>query len=182
MKHFLLFLLLLHFCAKGQEIKKKFPNKTSAYFEILGNNLAYSLNYDKIIGQHQKYMSGYKIGLTPYINGFTIEEETALSMGYFQLYGKSNKFLEVGGGMNIYFDYLADNPDKLGSYLNLGYRKQGILGKPMIIRATFTPLIAFSMNRITDFDIELIGPWAGISIGYTFQAGKVEKLNQQNER
>lgn len=169
MKSFLIFLFLFPCYVKGQEINKELTSKTSVYIEILGNNLAYSLNYDKIIGQHKNYLSGIKIGLTPYIHGFTIEEEGALSLGYFQLYGKSNKYLEIGGGMNVFFDYMADNPDKLGSHLNIGYRKQGILGKPIIFRATFTPLIAFSVYKITEFELALIGPWAGISLGYTIK-------------
>lgn len=178
MKPFLMLLFLFPLYFNGQEIKKEHTSKTSVYIEILGNNLAYSLNYDKIIGQHKNYLSGIKIGLTPYIHGFTIEEESALSLGYFQLYGKSNKYLEIGGGMNIFFDYIADNSDKLGSHLNIGYRKQGILGKPIIFRATFTPLIAFSMDKIKEFDLALIGPWAGLSIGYTLKAKNSERSNR----
>ena len=100
---------------------------------------------------------------------------TALSAGYYRLYGKDNTFVEAGGGLNTYFQFDNGPTNYLGLYLNIGYRNQGAFKLPVILRITFTLLIVFGFDRDNQIYVEIFGPWAGISIGNIFQKKKISR-------
>jgi hypothetical protein len=148
---------------------------TSIFLEVFGNNVQYSINYDRIIGYHHKYLDGIRVGLSPYMNYFAVNGRTALTAGYYRLYGKNNKFFEAGLGLNSFFSFKPDSPFSLGFVLNVGYRKQGIENKPFFFRVAFTPMIVFEVTGNPQPNLDFAGPWGGVSLGYTFRNPKVER-------
>lgn len=167
--------ILFPFWVKSQPTEQESIPTTSIYLEIFGNNVEYSINYDRIIGYHHKYLDGIRVGLSPYINYFVVNGQTALTAGYYRLYGKNNKFFEAGLGLNSFFAFKPDSPVSLGLVLNVGYRKQGMVGKPFFFRVAFTPMIVFKVTGNPQPNLDFLGPWGGISFGYTFRKAKMER-------
>ena len=156
-KHLFIFILVLPFSLRAQ-MK---PN--NLYFELGGNGIYYSVNYERNILSASKLQLNTRIGLT------TIGiENIGLPFEANVLFGKEEQrsFLEIGiGGTPMYsytrkaerngtwgkrkseFDLIA-----LGRF---GYRY--VSEKGFLLRFAFTPV----------FERKYF-PWAGISIGKNF--------------
>lgn len=171
---FISFFLLIHF-AKSQNLDSTDILARSLYVELLGNGIYYSINYDQIIDYHYNHLKGFRIGFEPYLPYKVNSGRIMLTGGIYRLYGKKNNFFEAGAGVSFFFGVDKARYTNIGPYLNLGYRKQGILGKPFFFRATFTPFITFSLINFSYNGLGVSGPWGGFSLGYTFQKKKIKR-------
>ena len=136
------------------------PN--SVYFELLGNGLMYSLNYDRMFSESFGGRAG--------IGYFSPENEAVITFPIMlnYLYGSGNSKLELGGGItvisqseNISFQFKSSNKEFGGSgvlaTITIGYRYQKP-EKGIVFRAGFTPFfgkIGFGLSF-------------GASVGYGF--------------
>lgn len=149
----ILFALALASPAHAQEAE---PARSSAYFELLGNGIFYTLNYDRKFSEH---VSG-RIGLMAL-------GATAVPVMANYLAGSGNHRLELGAGPVLF--YLPDTADLdideedieqgFGAYATatFGYRYQPVDGG-FVFRIGITPLLT-SGGAL---------PWPGISFGYAF--------------
>ncbi|MBS4014309.1 MAG: hypothetical protein KGZ97_11215 [Bacteroidetes bacterium] len=135
--------------------------KNSAYLELGGNGILYSIGYDRLykITNYSKLTLGS--GLTYIFSEYYNRHRLWASPQINYLIGEK-KFLEVGIGLTI--PVITDNyinmPPLIGFY-RLGFRYQREDGG-LQFRIGLTPICLVSESRLS------IAPWAGISIGWTF--------------
>lgn len=128
--------------------------KTSLYWELLGNGHFFSLNIERLLGDHVALRAGW--GVTG-----------GILMGSL-LAGRGDHLLELGFGPSWGKD--NDNRFRLLT-LNFvfGYRYQKPRGG-LLLRAGFTPLIFLEDIQNNAFAVRRnrLTPRAGVSIGYAF--------------
>jgi hypothetical protein len=165
-------------------------SKNTIYAELLGNNLYYSLNFDRILWQKEHMFFSARIGASfvpakrnHYSIGIPLE-------GNF-LFGKTKHYLELGLGTQYMFasDYyfLTDQQGEVLEVVEqdiqsvrvgarIGYRYQNP-GGGFFFRAGLTPYVKVVDIRKDKYDgqyaqpesqLSLI-PWAGLSFGYSFK-------------
>jgi hypothetical protein len=160
MKYFAALFVAAAFCCPLFAQAPSAPN--SVYFELLGNGLMYSLNYDRMFNE--------SIGARAGIGYFSPEDEAVMTFPIMlnYLYGSGNSKLELGGGVtvisqseNVSFKYKTAKKDFKGSgvlgTITVGYRYQKP-EKGVLFRAGFTPLFGE-----IGFGVSL-----GVSVGYGF--------------
>lgn len=143
------------------------------HFELLGNGILYSINYDRLFTHHFSgrvgwmYLSGDATSDDPTDPKVTVSMNLIpVTVSY--LGGPGDHRLEVGGGPVL--AYLSADVDDgvqgvsasgLASIVGmLGYRFQPMDGG-FNFRAVFTP------HLVIDAEEPLL-PWGGLSLGYTF--------------
>jgi hypothetical protein len=128
--------------------------KTCLYWELLGNGHFFSLNIERLLGNHIALRAGW--GVTG-----------GLFMGSF-LAGRGDHLLELGCGPSF-----GKNTDKRFNLLTLnfvfGYRYQKPMGG-LLLRAGFTPVIFLDDIQNNAFTVQRnrLTPKVGVSIGYAF--------------
>lgn len=136
------------------------PARTSAYFELLGNGLLYTVNLDR---KFTDKVSG-RVGLEVF-------GAVAVPVMVNYLAGEGNHRLELGAGPLLVFAPADLGAEEDGDALDLnddaefgavgtatfGYRYQPVNGG-FLFRAGFTPLFSFGGGI----------PWFGVSFGYAF--------------
>ena len=148
-----------------------FAQSNTIYFELLGNGLAYSLNYDRMVTDKISVRAGYG-GLTvsnsTVSSGVIVTEDIKITLipvlaNY--LRGEGNHKLEMGGGIvlvsvdytgnvaDVDFSLAADGAIPTG---NLGYRYQKSEGG-FFFKASLCPFFAETM--VTS---------VGLGFGYSF--------------
>lgn len=172
-KHFGLFILLFISSEINSQPFGVPPNNTfqktvsTFYFEVGGNAVFASLNYDLIFDS--KY--GVRIGISPgllFIDSSTDNNKedynydlTAL-ISAFKLYGSASHKVETGLGA-LFGEAITPRENKYPAvpalFLNFGYRFSTTKEKGLSFRLMFTPSI--NKNGIT--------PWCGASIGISFK-------------
>lgn len=146
--------------SKGQNIPNPDSSgirRSSVFFEIGGNAMVYSLNYDYIIPQNDHFKIALTIG-TAYHNHFDIQSiyfNPQLNL----LIGRRKLSAEFGLGLTTAI--AINHPRETYFALRLGIRHQKLNGGFMW-RVAFTPFL-FIENDMPIF------PYAGFSIGYTFK-------------
>ncbi len=139
---------------KGSDIKS--IRKNSIYFEILGNDAVWSVNYDRIIPLKDKTALFLRFGGNQYHG----KDTSRLSFNFLGtigiLYGGPLRFFETSIGYTHFLNY----PDRL-FILTGGYRFQGRKG--LVIRAT--PMYIYNTEKGDTFGNCL---WFGLSFGYSF--------------
>lgn len=149
--------------------------RKSVYLELLGNSLAYSVNYDMRFKKNQQDGLGFRIGAGGFsITGYDsdgVEVKGSLwtfpiALNY--LMGKKRSALEAGLGVTplILGAKIEVDDEKIGStgsganvFFNLGYRFQP-LKNGFTARINWTPIINSG---------GFIPAWFGISLGYSFR-------------
>jgi hypothetical protein len=130
--------------------------KNSLYFEILGNGVIYSINYDRIIPLKNKMAMFLRVGGNQYHG----KDTDKLSFNFLGatgiLYGGPLHFLDTGIG----YTYFSGSPDRL-IILTGGYRFQGKKG--FSFRAA--PMYIYNSEKGDTFGNCL---WFGLSFGYSF--------------
>lgn len=137
----------------------------TVYFELFGNGLVYSVNYDRMVTDNISVRAGYG-GLT--VKSIETQEEAKITMipvlGNY-LMGDGNHKLEIGGGVvmvsidysgnveDIDFSIGADGAIPTG---NLGYRYQKPEGG-LFFKASLCPF--FGDEMVTSI---------GLGLGYSF--------------
>ncbi|MBE0654530.1 MAG: hypothetical protein IH594_12070 [Bacteroidales bacterium] len=167
-----LFITLVFFCTLsfGQE-SGKFSYKNSIQLELFGHGSFYSLNYERVIFNGERFKTLGQAGIAYYTEqSGVIPLWIPLSVN--QLFSFHSNHIEVGLGQIIINDRLPDGTDnfRLFGGFKAGYRYQKPDGR-ILIKAAFTPLIDYSSS----FDRENFGvyvtefiPWGGLTFGYNF--------------
>ena len=154
-KQIIILYIGLSVCMAGiqQQLKAQDISRHSAFFELGGNAIIFSLNYDyiPIVLNYFKTaitFGGSPVGITPQINF---------------LFGGSLS-AEIGFGYTIdikpYFSTQYGQPYNYESY-RIGFRYQPN-HRGILFRLAFTPI------RIARTRYDYPVPWFGISLGYTF--------------
>jgi len=129
--------------------------KNSVYFELLGNGVIYSINYDRLIPLEKGLNLIVRFGGNEY-HGVT---NSQLSFNFIGsaglLFGKRVHFFETSFG----YTHFLREPDRLFT-LAAGYRLQGRKG--LVIR--LTPMFIANTQTVDSFG----GIWIGLSLGYSF--------------
>lgn len=179
----LLFFLLLAFASSGfaqisLQDKNRNINRNNFYLELGGSAYYYSANFEKLIVKSSATALFARIGLE-YIPIRDADRMVHLPLAANLLLGKKRGKLEVGFGALFRLDFSPNNIGGDGYYLTspptrifmapvLGYRwhsKPNEYGEQFMLRFTFTPLLGMNVFSNTPFFV----PWAGISIGRTWQ-------------
>jgi hypothetical protein len=154
------------------ESSKVHNKKNSYYLEIMGNGFLYSINYDRIIYEKEKFKISGRIGFTymPYWEVFTEVRGPGIPLELNFLFGKRSNLLELGfGATYFYFTdpyYDQKNYHFLMENLRLGYRHQKVDGR-LLFRIAIVPISTFPIDPAFDDDGWIIPYYAGISIGFT---------------
>lgn len=148
--------ILASISMQGQKTFKK----NTSYFEIAGNGVVLSLNYERQVGT--KPGLGFHIGIG--LGG----DGPAIPLGAKYLFGLGNQksFIETGIGVTLAEQQLWDSKSNISSYRDpykaafipsIGYRHQTKYG--LMWRLNYTPV--FSKYR------NILG-FGGFSIGWSF--------------
>jgi hypothetical protein len=134
------------------EVKKMKPN--SIYFELGGNGIKYSVNYDRVLIRQGWVRPSIRVGYATWTNN-TRRTVLAPLEGNI-LIGKAADFLELGVGKTLGLDFNDNGPH----FFRIGYRYQG----------NKTPIMArFAVLPIIDpNNIELLPVWLAWSLGFRF--------------
>lgn len=169
----ILFMFVIHISsAQSVSDSSKSMTKNAIYFELGGNGIFYTINYDRLLRMTDKSVIFLRIGgshlkFSSFNNVASVITELNR---IFYKQGRSVNF-EIGSGIGAIYYYPTDTdpPDERGIYLTLtgriGLRIQSEKREP-VIRLGLTPMIALSNNgHLGDF---LFFPLAGLSVGYCF--------------
>lgn len=160
-----LYLFLVHlFCygflnaqdstSQDQEIKS--IRKNSFYFEILGNGVVWSINYERIFPLKDKMAMFLRVGGNEYHGEDTNDLSFNIIGATGILYGGPKNFLDVGVG----YTYMSGFPDRLVA-ITAGYRYQALKG--FLLRVS--PMYICNSEKGDTFGNSL---WVGLSLGYCF--------------
>ena len=171
MKNLLVFVLAFSFIgfAKAQNQESKpFQYKNSVQLEAFGHGLYYSLNYERILFNKDRFKTAAQIGVAYY------PESTGVITWWApvvinEMYSMGNHHIELGAGVVITNETYETNEVVEGENVNaryyfytarLGYRYQ----KPdsrFLMRLAFTPFFE-------DFGRYGFHPSGGLAVGYSF--------------
>ena len=169
----------------AQEEAEVFTAKNSLYVELLGNAGFYSVNYGRILHQHNRLKISGSAGLSYFRQssgarsiGISDYWTPMLPIEITAFWGKSRHHLEVGTGISFYSSQrLTYNPDFPPSNfqkdisleavlpLRLGYRYQKPEGG-FFFRLGYTPL--FNLNLDSPEPVRFFPLYGGISLGKSF--------------
>jgi hypothetical protein len=168
-KFFISILLALPLALSGQEAinaGKAFLHKNSFQAELFGHGLLYSINYERIIVNGQRFKTTGQLGMA-YYPPSTGYIDIWIPLVFNELLSFNKHHIELGFG-HIFTNEAIRLFDKAvykrewGGFLTarLGYRYQKPQGR-LIVRAGFTPIFEYR-------DFFEIHPSGGVSIGYSF--------------
>jgi hypothetical protein len=143
----------------------------SYYFELAGNGFMYSVNYDRLLVEKEKYKISGRIGFTylPYWEAISEVRGPGLPLEVNFLLGKRSDFLELGlGATYFYFTQPSDhiNYNFLMENLRIGFRHQRKDGG-FLFRIALVPISTFPIDPRFDDDGWIIPYFVGISIGFS---------------
>lgn len=151
---------------KTDTLKTNFVYKNSVQAELFGHGLLYSLNYERVIFNGQKFKTTGQLGFSYYPpkTGFI---DIWIPLVINEIFSFNKHHIELGLGHVFtneavrYFDYSVLER-QWGGFLTarLGYRYQKHNGR-LIVRAGFTPF--FEYRDLIDFY-----PSGGLALGYSF--------------
>lgn len=157
MKYWSIQIFILLFLFNSGSSRANEAAKNNFYFELGGNGIFYSINYDRLLLNSFSSRIGFmhiEFEFGPNF-GNRRDQVTAIPIILNYLYGSGKNKIEIGTGIVI---YCQDNNWKEAGVqpaLTLGYRYQP-QPKGLIFRIGYTPIISK----------EEILSWAGISIGF----------------
>jgi hypothetical protein len=163
-----MFLLCLN--SFGQQ-SDKFATKNSVEFELFGQGCFYSLDYERLFLNREKFKTLAQLGVAYY------PERTGviplwIPVSVNQLFSFHSHHLEAGAGQIFCSEKGLDGDQKLRLFgsLKLGYRYQKPDGK-FLFKAAFTPVLDYwdvaTDNELGRPEVEFM-PWAGVAVGYNF--------------
>jgi len=166
--------------------------KHTIYFEAGGNGLLYSLNYDHILKQKEKWFLSGRIGVE-YIYAFNKQKGHTLGMPLEISVSKKLKknFFEFGLGVSwgyqqyypegLYMDSTFISSDLYKEFIllssfRIGYRHQKKEGG-LFCKIGFTPLAGVVIDLTRDKAVrykykwmeKFASPWLGVAIGWTLK-------------
>jgi hypothetical protein len=144
----------------------RFQNQNSFQLDLGGHGLFYSVNYERILLNGNKFKTASQLGIS-YYPAATGIRDIWMPLGVNEILSFGKHHIEAGLGYIVIREAtrnLEDNPDDwFWSGLmsgRIGYRYQKSGGR-LILRASFTPMIEHGTAH--EFH-----PSGGISIGYSF--------------
>ncbi|MGZ8508403.1 MAG: hypothetical protein ACXWXW_14565 [Bacteroidia bacterium] len=132
--------------------------KNSVNIELAGHGVLYSVNYERILINNNKYKTAAQIGGTYYpkslITHFLVNEIISFNKHHIELGAGASPGIGLENTGHYFIDYVS---------LRGGYRYQQPDGN-IVFKLAFTPLLALA-NRDSHF---IFLPYAGASFGYAF--------------
>jgi hypothetical protein len=127
--------------------------KNSTYFEVGGNGIVLSFNYERQLTKDPGFGFRLGAGIVPLV-GLSIPS----GINYLIKANKENSFMEVGFGITylITDEKPLDNVEKINFVPSIGYRRHS--SRKRFFRINFTPIINNSV----------VIPLVGISFGRVF--------------
>jgi len=177
----IIFFSVIAFSAYSQislQDKNRVLNRNNVYLELGGSAYYYSVNYEKLIVKSNFTALFARLGLE-YLPIRDADRIVHFPLAANLLLGSKRGKLEIGVGALFRLDFSENNVGGEGYYLTdpptrifmapvLGYRwhsKPNEYGEQFMMRFVFTPLLGMNVFTDTPFFV----PWAGISIGRTWQ-------------
>ena len=174
-KLFVICITCLTSLAYGQEAindksSEKFRFKNSIQIDVFGHGCFYSINFERILLNSNKFKTSGQIGVSYY-------PETSgviplwIPISVNELISFNSHHIEFGLGQVIINDRLPDgtNDYKLFGSFKIGYRFQKPDSK-YLMKIAFTPIIDYWDKFDSNFNgpkVEFI-PWGGLTFGYNF--------------
>lgn len=154
----------------GNESSDKFIYKNIAELEIFGHGSFYSINYERLIFNGERFKTSAQAGFAYYPESSgVIPLWIPLTINQMLSFGSHH--LEVGLGQIIINDRLPNgvNDYILFGSLRAGYRYQKPGGRIMF-KLSFTPIVDYWDRVNPEFATEYVEfiPWGGLTIGYNF--------------
>ena len=170
-KHLTVFIiLLLAFTAYSQEhTNQSFQNKNSFQVDLGGHGLFYSLNYERILLNGERFKTASQVGISYYPPKVGMLD-IWIPIGINELFSFGNHHLEAGIGYMPIREATRDPDLQVREWFwshmmtgRIGYRYQKP-GGHLILRAAFTPVLEVDpLVHGGEFH-----PLGGISVGYSF--------------
>lgn len=135
------------------------------FFELGGNGLNYSLNYERILLSKNKNQFSMRAGFALYKDPKT-EFTFPLLVNYIRSVSNNRKHnIEFGIGTTLNSDYSLHDEFIIKPLISgqIGYK---YIKNNFLFRVNCTPLIEVDNGRA--YLLGLFGVWGGISIGYSF--------------
>ncbi len=172
MKHIfivLLFVILTNptYCQKTDSLKTKFTYKNSVQLELGGHGLIYSLNYERILLNGQRFKTTAQVGFAYYPRWADIID-IWLPVEINEIISFNKHHIELGLGYVFINESTRGVNNTIvsrqweGLYSGrIGYRYQKPNGR-FVLRVSFTPLFG---SLDTPFAFHALG---GVALGYSF--------------
>jgi len=150
----------------GQSSDSLHINRNSIQFELLGNGILYSINYERIFIAKPTHQFCYRAGISVIPN--TLKLNTNWQLGLINeldlLIGQKKRFIEIGSGFTYWNNSYYNRTD--GFYIpRLGFRYKFANNKSFI-RIGFTPLIYVKIDSRVDLNPKFL-PFGGITFGHS---------------
>lgn len=166
----LLSLLLTAGALNGQEkTTSTFQNKNSLQLELAGPTVIYSLNYERILYNRDRFKTAAQAGIS-YYPPSTGMRDIWIPIGVNEIFSMGVHHIEAGLGYMAIIEASRDENNEPVEWnwnhmltARLGYRYQKPEGH-LILRAGFTPV--FELGSFPDGDY--FHPLGGLSVGYGF--------------
>lgn len=153
------------FCQEKENIPLNFQYKNSIQMELFGHGMFYSVNYERILLNGEKFKTTGQAGLA-YYPPATDVREFWIPAAINELISFKQHHIEFGLGTVFTNEEMRDLTNETGirewsSFLTgrVGYRHQKPNGR-FIFRIGFTPLFELEGNDLH--------PLGGLSLGYNF--------------
>jgi len=162
----LLFIAAFHSAFCQDEENNKFQNKNSVQLDLGGPGLFYSVNYERILINGNRFKTASQLGMSYYPPRTGIRD-LWMPLGINEIYSFGKHHIEAGLGYIVIREALRDPENNPSDWYwsgfmsgRIGYRYQKTGGR-LILRASFTPM----MEHGTAHEFH---PSGGISVGYGF--------------
>ena len=158
------FLTLLSYSQNSES--NKFNFKNSVQLDAGGHGFVYSVNYERIILNGNRFKTAAQAGMA-YYPPKTGLRDVWVPLGINEIFSFSKHHIEIGIGHVIFYESTRDLDNNATSWDwdrmftgRIGYRFQSPDGH-LILRAGFTPFLEY--RETNEFH-----PSGGISVGYSF--------------
>ena len=165
---FILLLVIIFSCEVRSIDTLQFQNKNSIQLEIGGNGLFYSLLYERVILNGNRFKSTAQIGIA-YYPPQTGVRDLWIPLLINELYSFNKHHIELGLGYVFIYEAVRDLENNPSNWQwngvvtgRLAYRYQKPDGR-LILRAAFTPFLEGPPFNNYGFH-----PSGGVAIGYSF--------------
>ncbi len=162
--------LSIAFSAYGQNSNNQpFQKKNSLQLELIGPTVFYSLNYERILINGERFKTAAQLGISYYPPSMGMRD-LWIPMGVNEIISFGNHHLEAGIGYMPIREAIRDEDLQVEEWFwsqmltgRIGYRYQKPNGR-LILRADFTPVL--EIGNLGNGDA--FHPLGGVSVGYSF--------------
>ncbi len=163
----LVFLTIVGYCQKTDSLKKSFTYKNSVQIELGGHGLVYSLNYERVLLNGQRFKTTGQVGFAYYPPGAHIID-IWIPVEINEILSFNKHHIELGFGYVFMNEAIRRENNSVesreweGLYSGrIGYRYQKPNGR-FVLRVSFTPLFG---SLDAPFEFHALG---GVALGYSF--------------